>query len=114
MSDLNLKRDEDFSPALEKAVSERKAWNNETDFIEGFCTGWIAYRNRRAPTPASEGVRDELVRSVHRASRRIWGLSAPARGMMMTRADDAERIMREEVLGETFTESPEPPKEEKP
>ena len=49
------------------------------------------------PAPA-----DALVRSVHRAARRIWALSAPEHGMMMTRADDSERIMREEILGETF------------
>jgi hypothetical protein len=45
---------------------------------------------------------DELVRSVSSASRRIWALSAPEHGMMMVRAYDAERIMREEILRETF------------
>jgi hypothetical protein len=68
------------------------------------------------PTAPSEGAREELVRSVSRASRRIWALSAPEHGMMMTRADDCERIMREEILGETFSSSPlqtpEPPQGE--
>lgn len=76
---------------------------------------WMAATDALAaqlgPHPGPEGVevRDELVRSVHRASRRIWGFSLPEHSIMMVRPDDAERIMREEILGETFSESPQPP-----
>jgi hypothetical protein len=32
-------------------------------------------------------------------------MASPAHGMMMVRADDAEQIMREEILGGVFIES---------
>ena len=57
----------------------------------------------------SKEQREVLIRSISSASRRIWALSAPEHGLMMVRADDAERIMREEILGETFSSSPDAP-----
>jgi hypothetical protein len=43
---LTLTRDSDFQLVFEKALStwreKRRAWNNQTDFIEGFSMGWIA------------------------------------------------------------------------
>ena len=96
------------SSDIENSASERTVARVVVAILE-------AQRRPATPTaPASRGMRDGLVISVSRASRRMWGLSLPFHRMMMVRTDNAERIMREEILGETFSESPaqspEPPR----
>lgn len=60
-----------------------------------------ALEERLAEIPHPPTVdKDALVRAVSSSSQRMWGLSTPERGLMMLRPDHAERIMREEILGE--------------
>lgn len=51
-----------FKRELGRGIRERKTHSNESEYLEGFASGWIAHRDLPSPAPQASALREALIK----------------------------------------------------